>query len=67
MRAAEESPADLYAMPDHLATAVLANRRQGLNCTLKAVEGMLRTRRPDLKALVILVPANFALGHSEFS
>jgi len=67
MRAAEESPADLYSVPDHPATAVLANRRQSLNGTLKAVEGVLRTRRPHLKALVILVPANLALGHSEFS
>jgi len=63
MRAAEESTIDLYSMPDHPAAAVLANRRHRLNRTLETVERMPRTGSSHFKALVILVTANFALGH----
>jgi len=38
MRATEESSAHLYAVADDSAFAMLTNRRDGLNSTLKAVE-----------------------------
>ena len=40
MRATEESTAHLYAVADDSAFAMLTNRRDGLNGTLKAVERM---------------------------
>src|SRR5215203_6849932 len=62
--AAVEVAVCLDAMPNHLDAAVLAGWREGVDCTLEAVEGArLVPGHTYLKSLVILISTNFALGH----
>jgi hypothetical protein len=62
--AAVEVAVCLYAVSDHLDAAILAGRREGVDCTLEAVEGARSlTGHAYLKSLVILISTNFALGH----
>jgi hypothetical protein len=63
MSTAEKSAADFHAMADHTALAMLADRRDGLNGALKAVESMPSASRNQLESLVIFITANFAFRH----
>jgi len=63
MSTAEKSAADFHAMADHTALAMLADRRDGLNGALKAVESVPGAGRDQLESLVILIAANFAFCH----
>ena len=63
MGAAEEATADFHPVADDSTLAVLANRRDGLNCALEAVEGVPRAGRYQLKSLVVFISANFAFRH----
>jgi hypothetical protein len=53
----------LDAMPDDFAPTVIANRRQRMDRALEAVENMLPARRDHLEGEIIVVTANFTLGH----
>ncbi len=64
MGTAEKSPADLDAVSDHPAFAVLANRRNGLNCALKAIESVTGSGGYQFETLVVLVSTNLAGGHT---
>jgi hypothetical protein len=63
MGAAEEATADFHPVADDSTTAVLTNRRDGLNCALEAVEGVPRAGGDQLKSLIVLISANFAFRH----
>jgi hypothetical protein len=53
-----------YAMADHLDATVLAGRSEGMDGTLKTIKGT-RTLAGHtyLKSLIVVVSADFALGH----
>src|SRR5215813_4802254 len=53
----------LDAVPDDLAAAVSADRRQLLDRAFEAVEDVLSARRDHLEGQIIIVTANFTLGH----
>jgi hypothetical protein len=59
----EEPAANLNPVSDHLAMAVFADRRNGLDSTLEAVKRMLRASRYEFETLVVVVAANFAFSH----
>src|SRR5215471_16798374 len=59
----EKPAADFDAMPDHLAVTVFANRCDRLDRAFEAVEYMPLSGGDQLKALVVIVAANFAFGH----
>jgi hypothetical protein len=62
--AAVEVAVCLNAVPNHLDAAVLAGWREGVDCTLEAVEGACSLAwHAYLKSLVILISTNVALGH----
>jgi hypothetical protein len=62
--AAVEVAVCLDTVPNHLDAAVLAGWREGVDCTLEAVEGARSLAgHAYLKSLVILISTNFALGH----
>src|SRR5215210_9595157 len=62
--AAVEVTVRLDAVPDHLDAAILASRSQGVDSTLEAVEGMrVATGHTHLESLVVIVAADFTLGH----
>jgi GTP 3',8-cyclase len=63
MRATEESATGFDPVSDHLATAVLADRRERVNRTLEAVEDMHRPRGVHLEAHPVVVAAYLADGH----
>ena len=48
------------------ATAVRANRRQGVDCALEAIKGVTLSAHDDFKRLVIIVLADFAFRHTQF-
>ena len=54
------------AVSDDTAIAVWANRRQGVDCALEAVESVTLSAHDDFKRLVIFVLANFACRHTQF-
>jgi|SRR6266516_3338179 len=64
MGTTEKSAANLNSMPNHPALAVLANRRDGLNRALETVERVMGSGGYQLEALVVLVAANLAGGHT---
>jgi len=53
----------LDPMADDFAAAMGTGRGQRLDGTLKAIEGMRRTRYHHLKGFVIVIPTGFALCH----
>ena len=63
MSAAKELTADLHAVTDYFAVAVLTNRRNCLNCTFEAVERMSRPSGDQLESLVVVISANFTFRH----
>ena len=64
MGAAEAaSIAGFHAVADDAAAAMLAARRQGVNCAFEAVEGVLSTGHHDLETLVIFISTDFTLSH----
>jgi hypothetical protein len=63
MSTAEEATTHFYAVPDDPALAVLTDRGNGLNCTLKAVECVVRSSRNQLESLVVFITADFAFRH----
>jgi hypothetical protein len=63
MRAAEELPAYFDAMANHAALAVLADGRHGLDRTFETVEGVPLPGRLDVEGFIVIIPADFALGH----
>jgi len=54
----------LDAVTDHLAAAVLTDRRHRMDGALKAIEDVLAASRRHGDRLVIFVTANFTSGHS---
>ena len=54
------------AVTDDTAIAVRANRRQCVDCTLEAVEGVTLSANDDFKRLVVFVLTNFACRHTQF-
>jgi hypothetical protein len=65
--AAIKRPVRLDAVPDDFAPAVIANRRQRMDRAFEAVENMLPARRDHLEGEIIVVTANFTLGHINLS
>lgn len=63
VRAAEKRPLRLYAVTHNLASAVVAYRRQLMDGTFEAVEGMGLTGGDDLKREIVVVAADFAASH----
>src|SRR5918999_4755776 len=63
VRAAVHGAVRLDAVPDDLAAAVVAGRRDGVDGALEAVEHVRLAAASDLHRLVVLVAAHFALGH----
>jgi hypothetical protein len=53
----------LDAMPNYPTAAMIAQRGESMDCTFKAVEGVLVSVHCHLEGLVILVAACFASGH----
>jgi hypothetical protein len=65
MDAAKDLSIGFHAVADHPALAVRANRRERVDCALKAVEGVMLASDDDLKRLVIIIFANFASSHTK--
>jgi len=63
VRAAEEMTFDLDAVTDHLAAAVLTDRRHSMDGALKAIEDVLAASRRHGDRFVVFVSANFTSGH----
>jgi hypothetical protein len=63
MSTAEKATANLYSMAYHSALAMLTNRGNGLNRTLKAVERVACARSDQLESLIVFITANFAFRH----
>jgi hypothetical protein len=61
--AAIESAVCLNAVPDDLAGAMIANRREFMDCTLETIERVTRPRRHNFKGKMIIVAAYFTLSH----
>lgn len=61
--AAEEPSTNFRPMPDDFAAAVFADRRYAMNCAFEAIENMPGARRDKLETLVVIISADFALGH----
>src|SRR3954471_3389178 len=64
MGTAEVGVVGLDPVPDHLASAVGADRRQLVDGALEAVEDMPLPRRDDLEGEVVIVPAHLAFRHA---
>jgi hypothetical protein len=64
MDAAKDLSIGFYAVADNPAVAVRANRRERVDCALKAIEGVMLASDDHLKRLVIIIFANFAFGHT---
>jgi hypothetical protein len=65
MSATEVMAARLSAMPDDLATAMVALRSKRVNCAFKAIEIARDAIHHNFHGLVIIVSANFAF-HNMF-
>src|SRR6266498_3525510 len=63
MRTAKELPAHLHAMANDLALAMLTDRGHRMNGALQTVERVFHAGRDQLETLVVVVSANFTLGH----
>ena len=63
MGTAEKTAADLDAVPDHLAPAMLTDGRHPVDRALKAVEHVNGALRMNLKGQVVVVAAHLALRH----
>jgi len=61
---AENLPVGFNAVSDDSAVAMRANRRQRVDCALKAIEGVMLPANDDFKRLVIFIFANFACSHT---
>jgi hypothetical protein len=64
MGTAEKRLLRLDAVPDDLATAVVADRGQLVNGAFKAVERVGLSRRYDLERQVVIVSTDFTSGHT---
>jgi hypothetical protein len=63
--AAVEVPVRLDAVTNHLHPAVLADRGEGVDGTLEAIEGVPAvTSHPNLEGFVVVVAADLALCHA---
>jgi hypothetical protein len=65
MCTAKEVSTNFDSVSDYSAVAVFANWRHGLDCALKAVEGVSRACGDDIETLVIIVSTNLASGHKK--
>src|SRR5262245_61098848 len=63
MRAAVEAAGRLDAVPDDLAAAVLAHRRQPVDRALEGVEGVRGAADANLERLVVIVTTDVASSH----
>lgn len=63
MGATKESPANFDSVADNPTFAVLANRGQGLDCTLKAVESVTSASSYQFETFVVFVSTNFTGRH----
>jgi hypothetical protein len=64
MDATEDLSISFHAVADDPAVAVRANRRERVDCTLEAIEGVMFAGDDDFKRLVIFIFANFACSHT---
>jgi len=60
---AEEKPVRLNSMPDDLASAVIADRRQSMDSAFEAIKNVRFARRSHFEAFVILISTDFTLCH----
>jgi hypothetical protein len=67
VRATEERPPGFDAVADDVAPAVIADRRELVDGTLKAVEHMSLTGRDYLEREMVVVSADFTLSHERSS
>jgi hypothetical protein len=63
----EKPSANFSSVTYHFAATVFTGRCQRLDRAFKAVERVSRTRRDNFETLVVLVAANLALRHGNFS
>lgn len=61
--AAKDLPFFFDAVADDTAAAMRAARSQRVNRTLEAIENMCSALHPHLEAFVVIVSAEFTLGH----
>ena len=64
MDAAKDLSIGFHAVADHPALAVRANRRERVDCALKAIEDVTLAGNDYFKRLVIFIFANFASSHT---
>jgi hypothetical protein len=65
MSTAIEAAISFHAMTDHLDTTVFTRRGEGMDRTLEAIEGVrVPIGRTHLESLIVLISADFALGHT---
>ena len=64
MDAAKDLSIGFDTVADHPAMAVRANRRERVDCALKAIEDVMLAGNDYLKCLVIFIFANFACSHT---
>jgi hypothetical protein len=65
MNAAEDLFVRFNAVPNNPAVTMRTNRRQRVDCALKAVERVVLPGDHNFKRLVIFVFANFAFTHTQ--
>ncbi len=66
MDAAEDLSIGFYAVSDHPAVAVRANRRQRMDRALEAIEGVVFAANDHFKCFVVFIFANFTCSHTQF-
>jgi hypothetical protein len=64
--ATEDLSVPFHAVAHDSTIAVGANRRQRVDCTLEAVEGVTLSANDDFKRFVVFVLTNFACRHTQF-
>jgi hypothetical protein len=67
MSATVDGSLDFYPMPDAPASTVLTAVSKSRQSTFKAVEDMPFASQDHLKGLIILIAADFTVGHMQHS
>jgi hypothetical protein len=67
IRTTEDGVALLHAVADHLATAMGTGRREGMDGAFEGIEDVLVPFHDHGKGAIVIITANFALGHDSTS
>jgi hypothetical protein len=66
MRATEESSTRFDTVPDNLAPAMIALRREGMDSAFETIEIPRNTVHQNLNRLIVLIPTNFTLHTASY-